>query len=262
MFGLPTQNQHLLRLNTVLGENILLVDSFRANMSMSSMFDMRLHAYSDVEHNIEPDKLIGTSTTIAVIDEFGLPVYFNGFITRFSKDKPAETGNKTQYFIEVKPWLHYLDNETDCRIFQSNTVKDVIDKIFEKWQSIGHYKVTLKRNHPVKRFWVQYNETTYDFFNRICHLAGLAYYFTFDNGQHHLHIIDDASSLPNLEPQVINYQPGTRSRDHIVDWKRASKYVTGNYEQRSYSYKMPSTLLTAKDTAKGDRDGNGTIYLQ
>ncbi|MBX2809881.1 MAG: type VI secretion system tip protein VgrG [Cellvibrionaceae bacterium] len=250
--GLATQHQHLLRLTTVLGQDALLVKHLEVEQSMSRMFTLELRVHSDKNHNIQADDIIGTAATAVLIDERGEAIYFNGYVVSMLKASPAQVGQDTDYMITLKPWLHYLDKESDCRIFQKSTVKEVIDNIFEKWAAIGNYTITLKRKHAQKRFWVQYNETTYNFFNRICYVAGLAYYFTFENGAHELHIVDDASSLPYLTPETINYQPGTRAHDHIVDWQRGSKYVTGNYEQRAYNYKMPSTLLTAKGAAKGE----------
>ena len=173
--------------------------------------------------------------------------------------------HNTQYTIELKPWLHFLAHDSDCRIFQNATVEDVLNTLLKPYETLGKYTLSLPKNYPQKRYQVQYNETNLDFFNRICHYSGLAYYFTYDEGDHHLHVIDSGLPLASLSPSVIRYQPGTHARDHLTTWERNSHYGTGNVEQRSYNYKLPSHLLVENRAATGDiaevpRVSNATHY--
>jgi len=264
--GQRTQNQNLIRIQTVLGDDALFVSHMSARLSMSALSSFSLSIYSDTLHDIQPKELIGTQATIVIIDEDGTPVYYNGFITSLGKDSPAESGQPTSYLLKVSPWLHFLSNDSDCRIFQNNSVLDVINQIFKPYTNIGKYTINVGKSYPKKRYQVQYNETNLDFFNRICHYSGLAYYFTYVNGDHHLHIIDDSSPLVNLSPNILNYQPGTQSRDHLTEWQRDSRYATGNIEQRSYNYKTPNTLIKSNKSAKGEISEvprvNATAYYQ
>lgn len=264
--GQRTQNQNLIRIQTVLGDDALFVVYMNATLSMSALSNFSLNVYSDVLHDIQPKELIGTEATIAIINEGGEPHYYNGYITSLVKDSPAESGQPTNYFLTIRPWLNFLAHDSDCRIFQNNTVLDVINKIFEPYKNIGNYTISVGKKYSEKRYQVQYNETNLDFFNRICHYSGLAYYFTYKNGSHHLHIIDDASPLSSTLPNILNYQPGTQSRDHLTVWQRDSRYATGNVEQRSYNYKTPSNLITSAKACTGEVSDvprvNATTYYQ
>lgn len=247
-----SQNQNLIRIQTVLGDDALFVDSVEAKLSMSNLCHFSLDLYSDTLHNIQPKDLIGTSATFIIIDENGTPYYYNSYITKFYKHSPAETGQATEYSIQLMPWLHFLAHESDCRIFQSQTVAEVIDKVFSAYGNVAEYTISLTKSYPKKRYQVQYNETNLDFFNRICFNSGLAYYFTYTNGAHHLHIIDAGTPLSELTPKVLKYQPGTQAQDHLTEWQRASRYVTGNFEQASYNYKAPSNVIKGKESTSGD----------
>jgi len=263
--GLRTQHQHLIRLHTVLGKDALFVTHVNGSLAMSSIDHFDLDVYSDTLHNIQPADIIGTLSTITLHDENGEPLFYSGYVTSFRKSSPALAGQSTQYTIELKPWLHFLAHDSDCRIFQNATVEDVLNTLLKPYETLGKYTLSLPKNYPQKRYQVQYNETNLDFFNRICHYSGLAYYFTYDEGDHHLHVIDSGLPLASLSPSVIRYQPGTHARDHLTTWERNSHYGTGNVEQRSYNYKLPSHLLVENRAATGDiaevpRVSNATHY--
>ncbi|MGK0441367.1 MAG: type VI secretion system secreted protein VgrG, partial [Pseudohongiellaceae bacterium] len=250
-----TQQQNLIRLQTALGKDAFFVTHLNASLAMSSMEHFILNAYSDTLHNVQPTEIIGTSATITVFGENGAPQYFDSYVTAFKKGSPALTGQGTPYTIELKPWLHFLDHESDCRIFQNMTVTDVLDKILAPYGGMGAYSLSLSNPHPLKRYQVQYNETNLAFFNRICHYSGLAYYIEHSNGSHILNVIDTDGPLGSLSPAVLDYQAGTAIRDHLSTWERNSRYATGNFEQRSYNYKIPSNLLINNQPASGEIAG-------
>ena len=250
--SLTSQNKHVVRLNTVLGEDALIIDNVEINQVMSLGFTFSLRVFSDYKHDLQPQDLVGTPLTIALMDDGDEPRYFNGWITQLEKSNPADTGEHTVYLIKASSFLHFMEHDSDCRIFQEKTVEDVISEIMQKYKNVGKFKLVLRKNHAVKRYWVQYNESNLSFFNRICAESGLAYYFTHTNGHHCLNILDDPLLLPKLDPEVVFYQPGTHARDHLTHWQRSSRYFTGNYAQTSYNYQTPFSPLNAQSSVQND----------
>lgn len=164
--GTRTQHQHLIRLNTVLGDKALFVNRLDATLAMSAETIFSLTVYSDEFHGIEPRELIGTPATIAVIDEHGEPLYYNSYITGFHKGDPAGTGQASEYLLTVKPWLSFLAHDSDNRVFQNSSVTDVIQQILQPYRNLGKFELNLGKRYPKKPYLVQYNETNLNFFHR------------------------------------------------------------------------------------------------
>ncbi|MGB7947559.1 MAG: contractile injection system protein, VgrG/Pvc8 family [Candidatus Binatia bacterium] len=57
--------------------------------------------------------------------------YFNGFVSEF-----VHTGNDSQFTLyraEMVPWLWFLRQTSDCRIFQNKTVPEIVKEIFQEF---------------------------------------------------------------------------------------------------------------------------------
>ena len=78
--------------------------------------------------SINYDDIVGKATTISVKLADGSPRYWNGFVSRFVQAERDE--NISAYRAKVVPWLWFLDQTTDCRIFQNKAVPDIIKQIF------------------------------------------------------------------------------------------------------------------------------------
>ena len=59
----------------------------------------------------------------------GTERYFNGYVSNFSQ------GGRDHHFVyyhaEIVPWLWFLTQTSNCRIFQDKTVPDIIEQIFK-----------------------------------------------------------------------------------------------------------------------------------
>ncbi len=248
--GTRNQHQHLVRLTTQLENDAIQVRHLSARVAMSSMGNFSLQAFSDTHHNIQPKDLIATPAALTIMDENGEPIYYHSYITHLQQIAPAGTGEATEYAIELKPWLYFLGHDSDCRIFQNKTVIDVINEILTPYRTLGDYKIIASDTYPQKRYQIQYNETNLDFFNRLCHDAGLAYFFVFEQSKHTLYITDNKTPPAPLVPQVLEYQPNTQAKDHLHSWSRSGRYATGNFEHRAYNYKTPFATLEGKRHTK------------
>lgn len=167
--GLRTQNQNLIRIESVLGKDALFVSDFQATLAMSAVDYFKIDAYPDTLHNIQPKDIIGTACSIEIIDEHGEPVYYHAYVTHFKKKDPSLTGQATQYVLELSPWHCFLKHESDSRIFQNKTVAGVLQEILQPYRHFGKFKIQLHKQYTEKRYQVQYNETNLDFFHRLCH---------------------------------------------------------------------------------------------
>jgi len=241
--GKSTQAHHLVRLNTVLGETALMPVSLQARESMSQGFTFSLSVFSETHHTLSARDLVGTMATVGLVQTDDSIRYFNGYINEIIAEGSARAGQQSNYHLSIVSWVQLLlAKRSDCRIFQDKSVDDVVREVFKPYGDVANYKLDLG-SHPKRRFWVQYNETDQAFLHRICAREGLAYYFKHDNGAHKLHIVDKSDALATLNPKAVKLQPHTHAHDHLMRWENTGRFVTGEYEQRSYNYMSPSKNL-------------------
>ncbi|WP_221801124.1 type VI secretion system Vgr family protein [Oceanobacter mangrovi] len=264
MASIHTQDKRLFRIETTLGSGILIADSMECQFSMSKGFTFKVNVFSEQEHNLKPEDVIGTSSTIELIKSDDTPRYFNGLISELSAKGTSSAGTKSLYQLTITSWLELLlAHRSDCRIFQDEPVDKVIAAIFKEYGDNARYKIELANSHSNKRFWVQYNESDLDFFKRVCQQSGLTFYFSHENGQHTLNITDDANSLPAMSPAKIRIQSHTPSLDHLTYWQNSGRFITGKYSEASYNYMTPQQKVEVNSTASGNiANATGVMSLE
>src|SRR5215472_6062217 len=78
-----TQHRRLLKIDTVLGKDHVLLVSIQGEDRISSFFSFDLELASTDEH-IKPDDILGTAATISIHDVTGSDIPINGIVSRFA----------------------------------------------------------------------------------------------------------------------------------------------------------------------------------
>ncbi len=150
------------------------------------------------------------------------------------------------YRFQLAPQAELLHYRTDQRIFQQQSVTDIIQEI---WQQAGLNPAALRiqttRPQPLLTYCVQYGETDLNFLQRLCECYGLFYYFEHTANQHTMVVVDGKEHCPKVDP--VSYQPDSgQNPDHPVlsqfDWQ-----FTATTEQASvdeYDFTHPRFDLT------------------
>src|SRR3546814_14946041 len=86
-----------------------------------------------------------------------------------SSDLEAEM---TSYRCEVVPWLWFLNLHKDTRVFQEQSVPEIIEALLGEFE-FKDYGVSCKDEHPTRTSCTQYNETVFDFIPRLMEEAGI-----------------------------------------------------------------------------------------
>lgn len=89
---------------------------------------------------------------------------------------PTNTGESTYYF-HIVPTFWLTQQRRETRIFQHLKIPDIIKTILDEWgiESLNELNGFYREHEYI----VQYNETDFDFINRLCEWAGITYYFKF-----------------------------------------------------------------------------------
>ena len=154
------QAGQFISITTPLGDDVLLLQKFTGQEGISQLFRFSVGASFGEISSLRLESLIGQNVTVNMMLADGSKRYFNGFVSQF-----AQTGQGSQftyYQAEMVPWLWFLSQTSDCRIFQNKTVPEIIIQIF---QEFGFRTSELLSRAPMSGLMssMQYNETRIQF---------------------------------------------------------------------------------------------------
>ncbi len=234
-----------------LGKDQLLLEAFHGREGLSELFSFQLELLSEMEH-IAPKEIVGKPITFSVPLSDSGKRQFNGVVRRFSRGPVMGNSGLRRYRAELMPWLWFLTRNSNCRIFAKQSVKDILEKIFQD-HGYGHAaKFHLSGNHPKREYCVQYRETDFDFVSRLMEEEGIFYYFQHESGKHELVIADATAAYKDCPEKHIEYFPGDKTTDRVTGWDHNYEFRSGKWSQSDYNFEAPTNkLLTETKTIRG-----------
>jgi type VI secretion system secreted protein VgrG len=242
------QRTRSLQITTPLGENAVLLTRLSGDEELSRLFSFQLSLLSATPFQ-GPD-LVGKDVTFSFMDGMEDRRYFHGFVKRISGGDEDEKGVRG-YTATVVPWLWFLTQKSDCRIFQDMTVVEVISKVFKDMGFTDFETSKVTGEHLKREYWVQYRETSFNFVSRLMEDEGIYYYFKHENGKHTLVLADSVSGYTTCKESQIDY-PRDEAKTatvnaHIRSWEHSMEFRSGAWAHTDYDFKKPSTGLMATE---------------
>ena len=243
-----TQANRLLHFSCTLGTDVLLLTAFSGTEQFNQLFSYQLELISDTP-NIQPKQLVGTPVRWSVQRADGSRRHWHGYVNQMALGD-TEDGRRN-YRLTVVPWLWFLTQTSDCKIFQDKTVPDIIKAVLGDY-GFADYTPDFKGEHKKWEYCVQYRETDFNFISRLMEQEGIYYYFKHSDGAHKLIMADHSGayySLPESKVDLPTDIGGGAVTDHLNTWERRFEFVAGKYAQQDYNFETPSTDL--KSEVKG-----------
>ena len=240
-----TQETRSLKLKTPLGDDVLLLTGFKGHEELSQLFRFELDLISD-DDNVRAPDVVGKNITFSISMADGSPRFFNGFVTQFGAGDERQ-GRRT-YRAEVVPWLWFLSQTADCRIFQNKKVPQIIEQIFGDL-GFSDYEPNFQQPHLPREYCVQYRETDFEFISRLMEEEGIFYYFRHEDGKHTLVLADHKGAYYDCEENSVDYPTNTTSQalqDHLTSWVHQFSFRPGRWAQTDYNFTTPSTSLMSQ----------------
>ena len=135
-------------INTPLGEQL----NFRrltGREQISELFALEIELLSEDE-DIDPKALLGQGATVVVETDGGGQRYLDGLITAFGMSGQDEHRNFL-YRARLSPWLWLATRRSDIRIFQNQTVPDIISQVLSPYgypmSRLGTYRPPENRRN-------------------------------------------------------------------------------------------------------------------
>ncbi len=254
--------KHLATITTPLGpasEKTLLFHKMSGRETISQLSEYDLELLS-TDHHIDYDKLLGKDLTVEVdLPEDSGPGgkgkrYFNGIVTYIKLI--GMRGRYARYRMTVHPALWLLTRTTDCKVFQKQTVLDIVKAVLADFPQVK-LKDRTTHKYPAYDYAVQYRETDYNFIARLLEQEGIAYYFTHTADSHTLVLTDTLighDPVPGYE--TVRYRPDSASaagsvgssvaaadRESMLSWGSCGRLESAGYALTDYDFERPSVDL-------------------
>lgn len=255
-------NDRVAVVQTPLGPDKLIFTHLIGRDEISRCFAYTV-GFVSADPDIDPLKMLGGPVSVQA--ESKPERWFSGIVSEFRLTRVED--RLAHYEAVVRPWLWFLDNATDCRIFQSMTVVEIIEKIFSKY-GIAKFEKRLQGSYPQREYCVQYDESDLDFVQRLMEHEGIFYFFEHSDGVHTLILIDAMSALkPPPDCKTVEYrfegQGARRDVEYITEWIPGSSVRPGAYAHTDYDFKKPGADLKAQSVDPfSHKEASGENYRQ
>ncbi|WP_253278327.1 type VI secretion system Vgr family protein [Variovorax paradoxus] len=161
----------------------------------------------------------------------------------------GEAGRHAVYRFTIRPWLHLATLNCDCKVYQDQTVVDTLDQV------LGNYAFPVEKRlydtYPLRDYCVQWNESDFEFFERLCQEYGINYHFEHSGDAHRL-VLSDAmaayrecpsAAYANVEFHTPGYKTDAEYIHHFVP---SHQLTSSAYATRDYDYTRSKARLAGQ----------------
>lgn len=241
------------RVESPLGEGSLLFLSMTAREALGRPFSYTIDVLAE-DDSLDFSSLLGQVMTVELTLPSSATREFSGHCTEVAL--VGELGRYVRYRVQLHPWLSLLAHTTNSRIFQQQSVPDVVKQIFRD-HGFSDFSEALGVKYRNWDYLVQYRESDLHFVSRLLEQEGIYYYFTHKDKKHTLVLADSISAhekapgyeeLPYFPPQ-----PGEqRERDHIDSWRTTRQIRPGAFVATDFDFEKPQLKLTSQSRQPND----------
>jgi type VI secretion system secreted protein VgrG len=243
------EENRYLYIESKLGPNELLLESFTGSEGISQLFSFQLELLS-INKRIRFEDVLGQEISFGVsgTEDGEPPRCVHGIVTAFTQ--LPDTARLSRYRAVVSPKLWILTQKQNCRIFQNLSVPDILKKILAgidvAWE--------LRSSYSPREYCVQYRETDFNFASRLMEEEGIFYFFRFTRDLHKLVISDGNASHQNMPGQSSliydDLSGGVREEARVSSWIKTQELGPGKLSLRDYFFETPSTDLSVRQDVK------------
>lgn len=244
----------MLSIDTPLGPDVLLVNTFTGSERLSGLFSYELQLLADVQTNkhtqVKAEAIVGQPVALELELSASSHRRFHGIVKRFVQY--AQDRRFAYYRAEVVPWMWLLTLASDCRIFQNLTVPEIVTDVYSRLRdSLGgslpdlvRFKDQTTGNYPKWDYCVQYRETDFHFVSRLMEQEGIFYYFQHDDDGHTLVMQDCYRRRDNCGDARYSPEIGIGEReDTITALEVGEELRPGKYMLRDHLFQLPAKPL-------------------
>lgn len=174
--------------------------SFNGQEALNQPYRFNVQLVSE-RSDVDLNSLLHQPAYLA-FDQNGAGIH--GLIRAFSQGHTH--GRWIHYELTLVPHLDYLRHRVNQRIFQQQTVEQIIATVLEENGILADRRSFLlkKDDYEPRNFCTQYKESDLDFIQRLCAEEGFSYRFEHSSDQHML-IFGDSQMSFNLLSRPVSF---------------------------------------------------------
>lgn len=214
--------------------------AFSGDEALSTPFSFEIELLCE-RSDLNLETLLHTSAFLA-FDRHGHGVH--GQICHIALCSPGI--GLAHYRLTLMPRLADLKHRTNQRIFQNQTVQQIIETLLNEHGIHGDaYGFTLQSTYEPRDYCVQYAESDLRFIQRLCFEEGIHYHFKHSPDAHYLQFGDGQSAFMPLK-QATSYQPShgmVAAEPAIQHFDLRFQTRTNSTVRRDYDFQVASRTL-------------------
>ncbi|UQA62229.1 type VI secretion system tip protein TssI/VgrG [Polyangium aurulentum] len=231
------------------GDN-LEVRTFVVNESVSASFQIDVIAMG--ADDIDIKKITGRPASFGISARGGKRVW-SGVCAEISQISVEPDGLST-YAVRVAPTFWMLNHRRNHRIFQHQSVPDIVQKVLGEWKLPFELKID-GGSYAKKEYAVQYGETDHDFIRRLLVEEGISFFFqTPEGGNETKMILTDAPHTGQPREKSLPFvrsPSGGEQQDHITNVNIKHEVRPGRAVVRDFDFRRPSFPLAGVHSGEG-----------
>lgn len=258
--GKYSQANRPMRVDTPLETDLLLLEGFDAEEGVSRPFLATLQLLSE-DAELKPEALLRQPVLVSLdTGEDADPLLTHGIVRAFTALDMAE--GLARYRAEVVPAFWFLTQTRDCRIFQNQSVLEIVSEILKKPTTVGHiaFDIRCNRNYAPREYCVQYRESDFNFVTRLLEEEGIFYWFEHTKSDHTLVLADAHTAFqpcPGFER--VRMDPRGAPDEQVVR-SLVQEHSTRSYDVMLADYDPLQPALRLYGTAQGDQDEMDPVF--
>ena len=252
-----------------LAEGTLLPHRLVGREAVNEGFRYELEALSS-DVNLELKRLLGVPVEVTILTDAGTERELCGLVTEARKE--GSDGGFAVYRLVIESALAALSHRVTARVFTATDVRALSSRIIgEHLQANGVLASSFAlvdrctREYPSHPFWMQYNESDFDYLRRIWAREGISFVVlpaessSSDHPQHAVVLFDDPMTL-DVNPSAsarFHRADGTEDTDAVTAWEAHRTLQSGSVSRSSWEQGTASQHdLT--EAVGSDQGGHGT----
>ena len=231
---------------------------FKGREALSEPFRWTID-FTTPQDNLTPEEVLMKYATLRM--RSGKAVH--GIITRL--EWLSTTADQSHYQVELSSRLALLSRNRQCRIFQHQSVPEVVEQVLRRHGLEGpDFDFRLERTYPPREIITQWRETDLEFIRRILSEVGIYWRTEMDDVRGlDTYIFADSQlnyrfdvRLPYREPSGL-FDGAAESVWDVRTWHRV---FTGTVATRDYNYRTATTPMDATVSVRNDAVTTGEHY--
>ncbi|WP_019996846.1 type VI secretion system Vgr family protein [Aureimonas ureilytica] len=235
-----SQDQRWLRLQTPLGQDVLVVEEMEGRESLSRLFAFRLRGLCS--RPFAPADLLGQGVGLTLARYSTETRYIHGIVTNLRFGPRLRSGYR-RYEIDVEPSLSVLGHSSNYRIFQEQSVVDIATAIFGE-RKITDFRFEIVGAKTPRPYCVQFGETDLAFVSRLFEEEGYFFYFEHAASAHTLVVANSAVKYAAASGAALRHSENSTEGERLVQSVALDRRMADTkWAFRQFDFTAPATPI-------------------